>query len=504
MAILTSIVNFVLAPRRREIDRFREYPAQVQAEQLHYLLEQGAQTEFGRQHGLKANLDADTFRRLVPVRSYEELSPLIDRARRGEADILWPGLTRWFAKSSGTTDAKSKYIPVTDDGLNDTHMQGPRDVTAIFTSLYPESNVFSGKTLTLGGSKRVEREGEHAMTGDLSAILIENTPALLNMRRVPSKETALIPDFERKVRAICEETVGEDVTSFAGVPSWNLVMMNRVLEYTGAANLLEVWPNMELFIHGGMDFRPYRELYHRLIPSPDMKYMETYNASEGFFSIADDPARDDMLLMLDYHTYYEFLPMADLSDTSKAIPLEGVRTGVNYAMIITTSNGLWRYMIGDTVEFTSTSPYRIRITGRTRHYINTFGEEVIVDNAESAMRAACDATGAEIAEYTVAPVYMEERTKGRHQWVVEFARRPDSLGAFTVALDKGLQAVNSDYEAKRFKDTTLLEPLVTEVPTGTFARWMKERGRSGGQNKVPRLYNDRTYADELLALLHPA
>ncbi len=501
MAILTSIVNFVLTPRRREIDRFRERPHEVQLDQLHYLADQGTPTLLGRLHGLKPHISPEEFARRIPVCDYEGLSAMIDRCRRGEADILWPGETHWFAKSSGTTESKSKYIPVTDNGLDDSHMQGPRDVMTIFTSLYPDSNVFAGKTLTLGGSKRIERQGEHAFTGDLSAILIENTPALANLRRVPSKEVALMPDFDRKVMAICEETIGEDVTSFVGVPSWNLVLMNRILEYTGKQNILEVWPNMELFVHGGVNFRPYREQYRKLIPSAGMKYMETYNASEGFFAIADDPSREDMLLMLDYHIYYEFLAMADLDDPAKAVPLEGVRTGVNYAMIITTSNGLWRYMIGDTVEFTSTSPYRIRITGRTRHYINTFGEEVIVDNAEAAMRAACDATGAEVAEYTVAPVYMDLKTRGRHQWIVEFATPPPSADRFTEALDQALQNVNSDYEAKRFKDTTLLPPLVTAVPRGTFARWMHERGQTGGQSKVPRLFNDRTYADGILELL---
>ncbi len=502
MAILTSIVNFALGPRRRAIDRFRSHPAQVQAEQLRYLTEQGEGTLFGRQHGIKAGMDAAGFARSVPVRSYEEICGMIDRMRTGEADILWPGQVRWFAKSSGTTDAKSKYIPVTEDGLNDSHMQGPRDVMAIFTSLYPESNVFSGKTLTLGGSKRIEREGEHAMTGDLSAILIENTPALAEMRRIPAKETALMPDFDRKVQAICNEALTEDVTSFAGVPSWNLVMMNRILEYTGAKDILEVWPNMELFIHGGMNFGPYREQFRRLIPSPQMKYMETYNASEGFFAIADDPARDDMLLMLDYHIYYEFLALPDLDDASRAVPLEGVMTGVNYAMIISSSNGLWRYMIGDTVEFTSTHPYRIRITGRTKHYINTFGEEVVVDNAETAIRAACDATGAQVREYTVAPVFMESGSKGRHEWIVEFAAPPDNIDRFRDILDGKLQSVNSDYEAKRTNNYTLLEPLITVLPEGSFARWMEGRGKVGGQNKVPRLMNDRSMAEELLSLTY--
>lgn len=299
---------------------------------------------------------------------------------------------------------------------------------------------------------------------------------------------------------ICKEAVSENVTNFAGVPSWNLVMMNKILDFTGKSNLLEVWSNMEFFAHGGMSFKPYREQYRKLIPSPNMKYMETYNASEGFFSIADNPTRDDMLLMLDYSTFYEFLPTSSLDDASKAVPLEGVRTGVNYAMIITSSNGLWRYMIGDTVEFTSTSPYRIKITGRTKHFINVFGEEVMVDNAESAIEAACQATGAIVAEYTVAPIFMQGREKGAHQWVVEFTKEPDSIERFTEVLDLKLQSVNSDYEAKRFKSTTLMPPTVTVVSRGTFMRWMDGRGKIGGQNKVPRLSNERTYVEQLIMI----
>jgi hypothetical protein len=485
MSSLTKIVAALTGHRRREIDRLRRYPAEVQREQLEYLRREGAGTEYAR--------DFDR----LPVVDYEALSPLIDRARSGERDVLWPGKVEWFAKSSGTTD-RSKYIPVTRAGLRESHLRGPRDVIALFVDLYPESQVFGGKTLTLGGSRRVEREGETAMTGDLSAILLENTPAWANLRRVPSVETALIPDFEQKVAQICREAVGQDVRAFAGVPSWNLVMMNKVLEYTGRDNILEVWPHMELFVHGGISFAPYRAEYERIIPSPRMKYMETYNASEGFFAIADDPSRSDMLLMLDYGIYYEFLPMSSLGDPSAAVPVEGVRTGVNYAMIITTSNGLWRYMIGDTVEFTSLAPHRIRITGRTKHHINVFGEEVMVGNTDDAVAAACAATGAEVADYTVAPVFMRGREKGAHQWVVEFRRAPESVDDFAAAVDRALQDANSDYAAKRFRDTTLQAPVMSVVPSGTFLRWLSERGRVGGQNKIPRLSNDRTLVEQLL------
>lgn len=499
MEFSTQIINLFFAHRRSEIDFFRKHPAQVQQKQLEYLLEKGARTIFGKAHGMDKIRTIEQFQSRVETYDYEMFSSFIARTKAGERNLIWPSDIKWFAKSSGTTDAKSKYIPVTNESLSDSHMQGPRDVVAIFACNNPESTVFTGKTMTLGGSHKIEREGETVLTGDLSAILIDNTPLWADWRRVPSTQTALIPDFELKVRKICEEVVGENVTSFAGVPSWNLVLMNKILDYTGKNNMLEVWPNLGLFVHGGMNFKPYREQYKKIIPSPNMKYMETYNASEGFFAIGDDPSRDDMLLMLDYNTFYEFLPMEHLGDMSKAVPLEGVVCGKNYAMIITSSNGLWRYMIGDTVEFTSTTPYRIKITGRTKHFINAFGEEVVVDNAESAIRTACDITGAEIHEFSVAPIYMEARTKGAHEWVIEFRYEPESLEQFTELLDDSLQKLNSDYEAKRHNSTTLLAPKVTCVGKGTFMAWMQERGKVGGQNKVPRLYNDRTYVEQLLA-----
>lgn len=498
MSAITRLINIYFSRRLHEIDRIRNHPAEVQAEQLRYLLGKGAQTEFGRRYGMERISSPEAFSHNVPICDYESISGDIDRMRRGERNVLWPGRAKWFAKSSGTTGSRSKYIPVTDDGLHRSHMRGPKDIMALYCHLYPRTKVVGGKMLTLGGSKRIEREGESAYSGDLSAILIENTPAIGDILRIPEKKTALIADFDEKVKRICEQSVGQDVRSFTGVPSWNLVMLNRILEATGKDNILEIWPHMELFVHGGMDFRPYQAQYRRIIPSPDMRYMETYNASEGFFSIAEEPGRTDMLLMLDYGTYYEFIPTDTLNDPSTAIPLEGVRTGVNYAMIITNCNGLWRYMIGDTVQFVSTSPYTIRITGRTKLYVNAFGEEIVIDNAEAAMHAACIATGAEVAEYTVAPVYMEGRSKGAHEWVVEFRIPPRDIDAFGKAVDDGLRQVNSDYDAKRFKDTTLTAPRITVVPAGTFEGWLRAHGKVGGQNKVPRLYNDRTYADELI------
>ncbi len=483
----------------------RRDPVGVQTEQLQRLIHNGSHTSFGREHGLESvarGVDAcERFRERVPVREYGELAPWIERARRGEKDVLWPGHTPWFAKSSGTTGAKSKYIPVTRDGLKDSHLQGPRDCLVFNSGVFPDTAILGGKTLTLGGSRRLDSEGNSSgvLSGDLSAIMIENTPWFAGPWRTPPREIALEADFERKVEMICKCCAGQDVRALAGVPSWNLVMLRRVLEYTGKNNLLEVWPRLELFMHGGVNFEPYRRIYSELIPSEGMHYLETYNASEGFFAIADDFSQDgDMLLMLDYGIFYEFLPTTQLGDYSKVVGLQRVELGVNYAMIISTSSGLWRYMIGDVVQFTSLSPFRIRIAGRTRHYINAFGEELIVDNAERAIVAACEATGALVGEYTAAPVYMDLRRKGAHQWVVEFAREPSSMEEFTAALDRALMAENSDYEAKRFRDTTLLAPVVTVVPSGTFRRWMEARGKVGGQNKVPRLANSREFVDQIL------
>ncbi|MDD3108877.1 MAG: GH3 auxin-responsive promoter family protein [Alistipes sp.] len=504
MTFLTQIIRKVSQSRLAQIDTFRRHPLEVQQQQLHKLLQQGCRTQFGQHYGLEEGMTPSRFAAQVPLHEYADLAPWIDRMRQGEAHVLWPSMVRWFAKSSGTTSSKSKFIPVTAEGLSQCHLRGPRDIVALVADRYPDTHLFAGKTLTLGGSHQLTTCGGRAQEGDLSAILIENTPWFASTMRIPRPQTALIADFEQKVAAICREAVTQNVTAFAGVPSWNLVMLKKVLEYTGKQNLLEVWPRLELFTHGGMNFKPYQQEYRRLIPSDAMKYMDTYNASEGFFGIQDDPQSEDLLLMLDYGTYYEFLPTDALADPSQVVPLEGVRTGVNYAMILTSCNGLWRYMIGDTVEFTSLQPYKIRITGRTRHFMNAFGEEVIVDNAETALHQACSATGAVVCEYTAGPVYMTDRSKGSHEWVVEFCTPPSDRARFARELDRALQQVNSDYEAKRFKDTTLLAPRLTVVPTGTFFRWMSQRGKVGGQNKVPRLFNDRTYLDQLHALVDAA
>ena len=501
MSYSAKIINKISGKRLQQIDRFRDDPHKVQQEQYTKLLDGADGCSYLGDRKISSISTPEDFRQRLPIVDYDSYHTEIDKVRDGQADVLWGSPVRWFARSSGTTGDRSKYIPVTKASLWDCHYRGAMDVTMLFAHHHPESKAYDGKALTLGGSHKLD-ESTNILSGDLSAILIRNTPGWANLKRIPSADVALIPDFEEKVQKICEQTTGKNVTSFAGVPSWNMVLMNRILDYTGKDNLLEVWPNLSLFMHGGVSFIPYREQYRRLIPSDDMKYIETYNASEGFFAIQDDPSSSDMLLMLDYGIYYEFLPLSDLDDHSKAVPLEGVKKGVNYAMIISTNGGLWRYMIGDTVKFTSLTPYKINITGRTKQYMNAFGEEIIVDNADRALGAACDATGAVISEYTAAPVYMSGREKGAHEWLVEFERQPSDLARFTDELDENLQKLNSDYEAKRFRDTTLQKPQVTVARAGLFYEWMASRGKVGGQNKVPRLSNDRTYMDPLQALNH--
>ena len=501
MPLLNSILNWVNTKRLYSIDLFRKYPFEVQRDVLFELLKQGSKTEYGARYGFDDIRTIEEFQKRVPLVDYETIKPYIERLRQGEEKLLWPTDIKWFAKSSGTTQSKSKFIPVSNEALEDCHFRGARDVLAIYMNLYPDNNLLSGKGLTLGGSHQVDNFNMNSFYGDLSAILIENQPWWAEFIRTPSQKVALIPDWEEKLEKLTHETLNENVTSLAGVPSWNLVMIKHLLNYTGKSNLLEIWPNLELFMHGGVSFAPYREQFQKVIPSPNMHYMETYNASEGFFAIQDDPASDSMLLMLDYGIFYEFVPLDELTKPNPtALTIADVEVGRNYAMVITTNSGLWRYLIGDTVTFTSKHPHKIRITGRTRHFINVFGEEVIVENAERALEKACKATGALVAEYTAAPVYMGTDRKGCHEWFIEFVKQPSSIEEFAQVLDSTLCEVNSDYEAKRAKNVTLDFPVVTQAAQGTFFEWMRQRGKLGGQNKVPRLSNTREYIDELLAI----
>ncbi len=475
--------------RERAVDFFRRRPAETQERMFREALQRGRNTAFGRYFGLPEVRTPEEFGARVPVFDYESFKPWIARMLGGERNVAAPGRVDLFARSSGTTSDRSKYIPVTRESLWKNHTLGMRDLAMLVMASDPNTRAFDGKTLTLGGSCR--REGRN-LVGDLSALLIHETAFVSRWVRAPKSRTAIIADFDRKAEAIARECARQHITAFAGVPSWNLALMRRVLEHTGRRNLLEVWPDLSLFAHGGVEFAPYRRSFEALIPSSDMRYMETYNASEGFFALADDPQRDDMLLMLDYGTYFEF------RDGDRIVPLEGVEAGRRYAMLVTSTNGLWRYEIGDRVEFTSTDPYRIRFAGRTKQYINVFGEELIVDNADRALAEACAATGAAVAEYSVAPCYMTIAERGAHEWLVEFEREPADREAFAAALDRALRRVNSDYDAKR--RTTLERQHLREVAPGTFLAWMRARGK----NKVPRLVNGRSVAEDIVRFVAEA
>ncbi len=493
---ITGLVRHIFVPRMRELDKHQTQSEQLQRAVLQHLLVSAKDTEYGRQHGFATIKGYDDYVKLNPVNSYEELKVAIDRMRHGEKDVLWPGRVRWYAKSSGTTNDKSKFIPVSDEGLQKIHYAGGRDSVALYLRNNPKSRMFDGKGLILGGSHAPNYNVAGSLVGDLSAILIENINSLVNLIRVPKKETALLSDFEMKRERIAREAMNKNVTNISGVPSWMLSVLNCMMEMTGKTHLEEVWPNIEVFFHGGVAFTPYRKQYEQLITSPNMHYMETYNASEGFFGLQDDPMDKAMMLMLDYGVFYEFRPM----DGGDIVPLWGVETGKNYAMIISTSCGLWRYEIGDTIQFTSTNPYKFIISGRTKSFINAFGEELIVDNAEQGLAYACERTGAEVLEYTAAPVFMDAQAKCRHQWLIEFSKLPNDLALFADLLDKKLQEINSDYEAKRYKDITLQHLEIVVARPNLFNDWLKMKGKLGGQHKVPRLSNSREQMEQLLKL----
>lgn len=503
MITLTSIIRKFFEPRQRELEKMLTHSEELQHDVLQTLLERAQNTEYGRNHVFDRINGYDEYVKHVPVNTYEELKNDIDRMRQGERDVLWPGQVRWYAKSSGTTNDKSKFIPVSSDGLKYIHYAGGKDAVALYLKNNPNSRLFDGRALILGGSHAPNYNLKDSLVGDLSAILIENINPLVNLVRVPKKKTALLSDFESKREMIAQEALHKNVTNISGVPSWMLSVLTRMMEISGKTHLEEVWPNIEVFFHGGVAFTPYRKQYEQLITSPNMHYMETYNASEGFFGLQDDPTDKSMLLMADYDVFYEFMDLTGNSGESGSgniVPLWGVETGKNYAMLITTSCGLWRYEIGDTVMFTSTNPYKFIITGRTKHFINAFGEELIVDNAEQGLAYACQQTGAEVLEYTAAPVYMDNQARCRHQWLIEFSKAPADLSQFASLLDRRLQEINSDYEAKRYKNITLQHLEIVEARQGLFNEWMKLRGKLGGQNKVPRLSNNRDILEQLLKL----
>lgn len=500
---ITGIVRKFFLSRQKEIERHIKEAEVLQNETLQFLMERAGATEYGRKHVFAAVNSYDDFARCCPLNTYEELKTDIDRMRHGEKDVLWPGQVVWYAKSSGTTNDKSKFIPISIDALEHIHYQGGRDSIGMYLVNNPKSRMFDGKSLILGGSHSPNYNLQDSLVGDLSAILIENITPLAFLWRVPKKQTALLSDFEVKRDRIARETMNRNVTNISGVPSWMLSVLTRVMELKGATHLEEVWPNLEVFYHGGVAFTPYRRQYQQLITKPDMHYMETYNASEGFFGQQNDPNDPAMLLMLDYDIFYEFIPMDKfgLEDRYKyAVPLWGIEVGKNYAMVISTSSGLWRYVLGDTVRFTQKDPYKFVISGRTKHFINAFGEELIIDNAERGLAHACAVTGAEVLEYTAAPVFMDDNAKCRHQWMIEFSRPPADLKEFALLLDNKLQEINSDYEAKRYKNITLQPLEIIEARKGLFNDWLKMRGKLGGQHKVPRLSNSREHIEQLIKL----
>ena len=498
---LTQFIRKIFVPRQVELERHYTEGEALQHEVLKSLVERASDTEYGRNHVFKGIKGYEDFAKNVPVNTYEELKGDIDRMRHGERDILWPGKVKWYAKSSGTTNDKSKFIPVSKDGLQNIHYSGGTDAVALYLRNYSKSKLFDGKALILGGSHSPNYNLQGSLVGDLSAILIENINPLANLVRVPKKQTALLSDFEVKRDRIAQETLNKNVTNLSGVPSWMLSVLSRVMELSGKEHLEEVWQNIEVFFHGGVAFTPYRKQYEQLITKPDMRYMETYNASEGFFGLQDDPNDKSMLLMLDYDVFYEFIPMDEFgTENPTVVPLWRVEIGRNYAMLISTSCGLWRYIIGDTVKFTSVNPYKFVITGRTKHFINAFGEELIVDNAEKGLAYACQQTGAQVLEYTAAPVFMDAKGKCRHQWVIEFSKEPENLEQFATLFDKRMQELNSDYEAKRYKDITLQHLEIVVARHDLFNDWLKMKGKLGGQHKVPRLSNSREIIDQLLKM----
>lgn len=498
--IVNSIISWFLKKRIHQIELFLKYPTDVQNELLLKLTSASKRTEFGKKHNFTSIKSYTDFAKQVPIQKYESIEPLIERCRKGEQNLFWPTPIKWFAKSSGTTNAKSKFIPVSDEALEYCHMKAGKDMLCLYIHNNEETKLFTGKGLKLGGSSDIY-EDNNSYFGDLSAIITENLPFWADYSSAPSQEVSMMSEWETKMEAIIDETINENITSLVGVPSWMLVLLNRVLERTGKNHILEVWPNLEVYFHGGVNFNPYREQYKKLIPKQDFQYYETYNASEGFFAIQDENGSKELLLMLDYGIFYEFIDMKNYKgESSETIPLSEVEKNVDYALVITTNSGLWRYLIGDTIRFTSLQPYRIKITGRTKHYINVFGEELNIENVEDALKLTCEKTDALIKEYTAGPIFMKDKKSGGHEWVIEFTKKPESMDYFTEMLDNSLKAINSDYEAKRYNSMTLAMPKIHVAKEGLFYEWLKKKDKLGGQHKVPRLSNSRDFVEELLAL----
>ena len=495
--IFNSVASFFLKRRISQIELFKDYPIEVQQEVLRKLVVYSIDTEIGKKFEFKTIRHYNDFKERIPIVAYEDIYKDIERNRKGEQNIFWRTSIKWFAKSSGTTNAKSKFIPISFESLDDCHYKAGKDMLSLYFNNNINSELLVGKCLRLGGSKDIY-ENNNSYYGDLSAIMIDNLPFWAELSSTPSSRVSLISEWEKKVQAIINESIDQNVTSFAGVPSWMLSLLQQVIQQTGKDNILEIWKNAEVYFHGGVSFDPYRNLYKNLFPSKDFKYFEIFNASEGFFAIQDQNNSSELLLMLDYGIFYEFIPTS--KSEQDIISLADVKLNVNYAMVITTNSGLWRYKIGDTIKFTCLNPFRIKVTGRTKHFINVFGEELVVENAEKALSMTCELTKCEISNYTVGPIFMGSKTKGSHEWLIEFEKKPDDINKFMEILDLNLQRLNSDYEAKRYKSSTLEIPKIQVARKNLFYDWLASKNKLGGQNKVPRLSNSREYLDELINL----
>lgn len=499
MSIISPALKGFMKLRQSAIDNFMLNPVDTQRQVFNSLIGSAQFTEYGKKYNFDQINSISDFQQQVPINDYDTLKPFVQRILEGNQNVLWPSEISWFAKSSGTTSDKSKFIPVSKESLDDTHFKAGKDVLALYLRQYPDSRLMSGKCLTIGGSHQVNQLNADSFYGDLSAVMLQNMPLAGQMVRTPDLSIALMDEWEEKIEMIARTTMEENVTFIAGVPTWTIVLIKRIFEISGASNLHDVWPNLELYIHGGVSFKPYRKQFEQYIPSRSMHYLETYNASEGFFAAQDETDQEGMLLFLNHGIFYEFMPMEEYGkEQPQTLTLKEVELNKNYAIIISTNAGLWRYLVGDTVQFTSLSPYRIKVTGRLKFFINAFGEEVIVDNTDHAIAQACQETGAVVNDYSAAPVYMTGESNGAHEWIIEFENLPVPLDVFVTAMDKALQKVNSDYEAKRHKDIALRMPVVHIMPKGGFNQWLKQKGKLGGQHKVPRLSNERKWLEEML------
>lgn len=501
MKLLSPAISRLARMRMWRIQNWIDHPEKTQRHVLQHLVTAAQYTEFGKKYGFNAMFTIKKFKETVPLHEYDDLKPYIERMMHGEENVLWNEPVYWFAKSSGTTSDKSKFIPISNESLQDNHFQANKDVLTNYYNLFPESDLLTGKGLVVGGSHQISAFSDEVQYGDLSAVLMQNMPFWSDWLRTPELSIALMDEWEAKIEKLALSTADENVTSIAGVPTWTLILLKRILEIKGKKVIADVWPNLELYLNGGVSFTPYKDQFEKIIGKP-VNYIEIYNASEGFFAAQQKPGDDGMLLYTDHAVFYEFLPVAEYKKPdARTIGLTEVEIGKNYALVISTTGGLWRYIIGDTVQFTSVNPYRVKITGRLKHYINTFGEEVIVDNADYAIAKACEKTGAVVSDYTAAPVYFSEGENGAHEWLIEFDKEPESLTAFTEALDAALQSINSDYEAKRHKSIALRMPIVSALPKGSFNKWLHSKGKLGGQHKVPRLSNDRIIIEEIRTLI---